>query len=241
VLTLRGLPVATITLARDAGEEARIGRALAALASRGARISVADGGSPPRFLAALDTLPNLTRCAPSAPGMIAQVEATVRAATASASDARYILYTEPDKAEFFVSGLGDFLTRASAHSDADVIVAARSAAALATFPPVQRQAETFASTLCGRVTGVPGDYIYGPFLFDRRVAAFVTDLPRDLGWGWRPRLFTAAARRGHRIAVVEGDYCCPEDQVGEAESDRAHRRAQLAQNLFGIAQGMQAP
>jgi hypothetical protein len=224
---------ATITLARDAGEEALLERAVGALAAHGRPIAVSDGGSPASFVDAVGRLASVTLCPPQTPGLVAQVAASV--ATASAWGSPFILYTESDKDAFFCDHLGAFLRQTHELRGIDIAIAARSPAAFATFPETQRQTETFASFLCGQATGVPGDYFYGPFLFSTRLAPLIAGLPPTIGWGWRPYLFAAAARRQSRIVMIEGDYTCPEDQRTEDADDRTHRLRQLSQNIFGVS------
>jgi hypothetical protein len=225
--------IATITLARDAGEEALLERALGALAAHGRPIAVSDGGSASSFVDAVGRLAAVRLCPPRTPGLVAQVTASVE--TASTWDSPFILYTESDKDAFFRDHLGAFLRQARELTDVDIAIAARSPAAFATFPEAQRQAEAFASFLCGEATGVPGDYFYGPFLFSTRLARLIAGLPPAIGWGWRPYLFAAAARRQSRIVMIEGNYTCPEDQRTEDGDDRAHRRRQLSQNISGVS------
>ena len=235
-LNPRGLPVATMTLARNAEEDALLRRGLAVLAAHGMRVAVADGGSAPAFVDAVRALPTVTMCPPAEPGLVAQVGASI--ATAATWGSSFVLYTEPDKETFFREHLAGFLQRADRADDVGIVVAGRSAEAFATFPAAQRQAETFANFLCADATGVRGDYFYGPFLFRTRLASLVAGLPRTIGWGWRPYLFAAAARRGYRTVVVEGDFRCPEDQRVETDTDRDHRLRQLGQNISGLSLAM---
>jgi hypothetical protein len=207
------LAVATITLARDPAEEELLLRSLTLLSERGWPVFVADGGSPDRF--------------------VAQVDASVRAACASG--ALRVLYTEPDKHDFFAHRLDGFVRDASVASG--VAIASRSDAAFATFPPMQRTAETAINAVCARLVGRDGDYCYGPFLLDPALALHFDAIPDDLGWGWRFVMFVAAHRAGLGVELVEGAFECPADQRDESERERLYRISQLEQNVRGVLTG----
>jgi hypothetical protein len=90
----------------------------------------------------------------------------------------------------------DFIRRAQAQQGVGVVLASRSAAAFATFPPMLRQTESAFNEWCADVTGTRGDYCYGPFLMHRAMVPHVLRVEPSLGWGWRPSTFVAALRRG---------------------------------------------
>jgi hypothetical protein len=46
--------------------------------------------------------------------------------------------------------------------------------------------------------------------------------------------FRNARRIGSRVCHVEGDYRCPPEQQAETDADRAHRLAQMRQNIAGL-------
>jgi hypothetical protein len=227
------IPVATMTLARTPAEQALLERALRRLADGRRLVAVADGGSGPTFVDAIGALP-ATRVvsADGRPGLLAQMKASLRAAFDTGS--RAILYTEPDKEEFFRDGLDSFLRAAAAIADAGVVLAARSAPSYATFPDTQRYTESVVNTLCGEYTGVPGDYSYGPFVVDRQLIPHVLAMTEDIGWGWRPFVFALTRRVGLRVDLIEGDYVCPPAQRVEGAAERLHRIKQLEQNLRGL-------
>ncbi|HEY7169857.1 MAG TPA: hypothetical protein VH417_03360 [Vicinamibacterales bacterium] len=227
------IPVATVTLARSAEEQALLERALKCLADGRRVIAVADGGSTPTFVDAIRTLPGTTIVPPDGdPGLLAQVKGSLRAALDTG--ARAILYTEPDKEEFFSGALDRFLRAGASIDNAGIVVAARSARSFATFPDTQRYTEGVINTLCGEYTGVPGDYSYGPFLVDRRLVPHVLAIADDVGWGWRPFVFAVASRLGLRVELIEGDYLCPAGQRVDDAAERLHRIRQLEQNLKGL-------
>jgi hypothetical protein len=225
------IAAATMTRAVTPGEAALLERSLRRLA-HGRMVAAADGGSSGEFLAALDAIPGVTRVGSHGAGLVAQIKGSLEFALKT--DAASILYTEPDKEDFFARGLDAFLRAASGVEGGGVVLAARSAASYASFPEMQRYTETVINTLCGHYTGVPGDYSYGPFLIGRRLIPHVLSITEDVGWGWRPFVFTLAARLGLGVTLIEGDYPCPPDQRGEDAGERLHRIRQLQQNLRGL-------
>jgi hypothetical protein len=232
-IDLAAIPVATLTLARSAAEQALLERALKRLADGRRSIAVADGGSGATFVRAIGALPGTTVVAPDGrPGLLAQVKGSLRAAFDAGS--RAILYTEPDKEEFFDGAVDRFLRAAGAIDEPGVVLAARSARSFATFPDTQRYTEGVINTLCSEYTGVPGDYSYGPFLVDRRLVPHLLSIADDVGWGWRPFVFALAPRLGLRVDLIEGDYFCPTEQRVDDAAERLHRIGQLEQNLRGL-------
>lgn len=228
------ISVATITRARDQREEGLVHRTLAALSARGFHTVVADGGSRPAFIDDLSRIPNLTVVPQDHSGLIGQIKASVR--MARTRPARQILYVESDKEQFVTGAMDRFIGEASEHGDAGVVLASRSPHSFGTFPPFQRRAESAFNAVASALLEVDADFLYGPFLMTGAVAALLEAAAPDLGWGWRPFVFSTARRLGHRILLVEGDYRCPPDQVGEDEAERQHRLRQLQQNLKGLVQ-----
>jgi hypothetical protein len=235
----RPIHVATITLVRDDKEDRLVRRALETLSRKGYTLHVSDGGSPASFLRWLGSLPNCTLIPPRAKGLIGQVRASVQ--QAAASGAGVIFYSESDKADFFAQHLDDFFERARVDDRTGVVLAARSEAAFRTFPRTQQFVERTVSDLCGESIGVDGDYFYGPFVMHPRLAAYLDDVPDSLGWGWRPYVFTIAARLKMTVTHIVGDYECPVDQRADEPDERVHRIRQLSQNAAGITLGMTAP
>lgn len=228
------IAIATISLARNDAEARVLLRALACLSRRRSDIFLADGGSCPSFREALTGLP-ITVVPVDERGLVAQVRAALGAA--AASGARRVLYTEPDKHEFFDRHLAAFLDTAGAAGE-PVALAARSAAAFETFPPFQRFTESIFNRLCAEFIAGPSDFLYGPFLVDSSLAATVTQVDGALGWGWRPFVFATAHRLGQGIASIVGDYACPQDQRHDPE--RLHRLRQLQQNVAGLVAAFDA-
>lgn len=226
------ISVATISWARSEDEDAVLRRSLKRLSDTGLRTAVADAGTSASFTNFLGSLPGLTVTAQGEKGLAAQVKASLE--VAARFETPFILYTEPDKDGFFGPPLMDFIARAPAAEDTGVLLAARSAEAFNTFPPMQRYTEGVINHLCGELIGRAGDYSYGPFLFNRRLLDALSALPSDAGWGWRPFMFLAAHRRRLLISHIVGDYPCPMGQRTEDDGEREHRLRQLSQNIAGL-------
>jgi hypothetical protein len=231
-MTGNNVAVATITWARSASEETLLRRSLDRLARSGLHIAVADTGESATFLDYLKSAGTFSVTVPRPGGMIGQVKASFDLAARLGPDR--ILYTEPDKELFFSHGLEKFLQRASEHARAGVVLAARSDESYATFPPLQRYAESVINHLDATFFGTGGDYSYGPFVMHRALLETVAGLRTDLGWGWRHFVFAEAHRRGMQLVHVTGDHPCPPEQQREDDEDGRHRLRQLSQNILGL-------
>jgi hypothetical protein len=225
--------IATVSWVRSQTDASTLYQSLSALAGLGFPVAVGDRGTSEPFLQQLLALPGLRLTVAQEPGLVAQVQSSVRLAADTGRP--FILYVEPDKRRFFEEGLTRFIRRAPSDPEVGIILAARSANSFATFPPMQRYTESVINQLCEQLMGVRGDYSYGPFLMSHTLAASVAALPANLGWGWRHAVFLAAQVNGLRIVHLEDDYSCPPDQSSEDDADRKHRLRQLSQNILGLS------
>ena len=230
--------VATMAWARDPEEEQVLREALAALHRTGLPMTLADKGNNASFTQFLAGLPGVSVIPSAAGSLVAQVQASVRAAVSS--DARFVLYTEPDKEHFFVRRLASFLDRAPRHDGVGAVLAARTPASLATFPAIQQYTEGVINHLMGQVTGQPGDYSYGPMLLARELVPAVMALDPQIGWGWRHFAVCRAMQMGLTVHLIEDDHPCPAEQRLDDERERTHRLRQLAQNITGLIHGTSA-
>lgn len=224
--------IATITWARNNAEENLLRTSLQTLAALNIPTFIADGGSPPGFISFVKEIPHFTVVPSKGKGLQAQVISSVAAAATTGTP--YILYTEPDKQQFFAGGLQDFLHTLPAGNNAGVFLAARSADGFASYPAFQQLTETTINRCCGEVTGKPFDYTYGPFLMRASLVKQLACLTEDIGWGWRPYLFVLAARLGLSVEAFVGEYFCPPDQQADDEGERLYRMRQLEQNIRGV-------
>lgn len=235
----REVAVATMTWARDAGEERLLRESLPLLAALGAPVFVTDGGSGGPFLDFLRALPNFQVLQAGAPGAWPQARSSIGAA-ADASAAGFILYTEPDKRDFFRDNLREFISMAPSERDVGVVLASRSAESFGTFPEFQRHTETTINRCCAEVLGVEADFTYGPFLFNRALVPHLDGAEEGIGWGWRPYAFGTARGLGYRIAQVERHLPCPPEQREDDEAERLYRIRQLGQNIRGLVGSLTA-
>ena len=132
--------IATMTLARDAEEQRVMREALLVLATLGVPVYVTDGGSGEEFVSNLGKMPNTTVCEATSDGLWPQTRRSLEAA--AASGARFVLYTEPDKRDFFQHGVGALIAQANSDSSGGVVLASRSQAAYSTFPVFQQYTES---------------------------------------------------------------------------------------------------
>lgn len=227
--------VATMAWARAADEEQLLRAALTTLERTGLPVALADKGDNAGFTDFLTARCGFSVIPAPAGSLVSQVQASLRAA--ERFDTPFILYTEPDKEHFFAERLPSFLARAPRHTRVGVVLAARSEASFATFPPFQRYTEGVINHLMGQSTGQDGDYSYGPMLLARPLLPHVQELGSDLGWGWRHFAVCTALRLGLTVHLVEGDHPCPPDQRLEDGRERAHRLRQLTQNITGLLRG----
>jgi hypothetical protein len=231
--------VATMTWARDAAEERLLRESLPALADFGAPVFVTDAGSGGPFLDFLRALPHFRVFEAAAPGVWPQARTSLNAA-ADSTDARFILYTEPDKRDFFRESLRGFVSEARAGEDVGVVLASRSAESFATFPEFQRHTETAINRCCAEVLGVEADFTYGPFLLDRALVPRLSRAADAIGWGWRPYAFGAARAAGYRLLPVERHLPCPPEQREDGAAERLYRVKQLGQNIQGLLGSLDA-
>lgn len=225
------LTIATITLARTVEEERALRASLRSLAQLGAPVFVSDGGSSEHFRASLRALPNVTVLQTPRPGVVPQIRASLEAA--SARRTAFVLYTEPDKRQFFERDLERFIADAPDHPGLGASIAARTAASLATFPATQRLTEGTINALFGAEVGLAGDFCYGPLILNRELIGRIRDIEDGLGWGWRFYVVGAAQRLGYPLHAFATDMPCPPDQRTDDLGERKHRLRQLVQNLEG--------
>jgi hypothetical protein len=231
-LDKNNLAIATITWARDAGEEQVLRQSLESLAALDLPVFITDGGSGTEFLNFLHQFPHFTLAGGQVRGLWPQAKTSLQAAF-SAGPA-FICYTEPDKGAFFREALPYFLAAAPGQGPTGVLLASRSVTGFASFPAFQRTTETAINHCCAEVVGPAVDYTYGPFLMRRELVAYLDLVPADIGWGWRPYIFGIAPRLGYQVASWQGDFNCPEDQQADSPAERLYRIRQLSQNIQGL-------
>lgn len=239
-MDLSEVSVATLTWARDAAEERLLRESLTLLSDLGPPVFVTDGGTGGTFADFLRALPNFRVSEAGAPGVWPQARSSITAA-ADAGGARFILYTEPDKRDFFRESLRGFIAEAASGEDVGVVLASRSAGSFATFPEFQQQTETAINRCCAEALGVEADFTYGPFLLNRALVPRLARAEDRIGWGWRPYAFGAARALGLRVLHVEGHLPCPPEQREDGRAERLYRVKQLGQNIQGLLASLDGP
>src|SRR3954465_13426045 len=148
--------IATMTWARDEEEEKLLRSALPLLAALDVDVHITDGGSGEGFLAFLKSFPQFKVWPATEKGLWAQVKNSLDYAFKEAKP--FILYTEPDKFDFFRDALPAFVERAQATERTGVVMASRSPLGFASFPAFQQMTETAINKCCDEITGMSADY-----------------------------------------------------------------------------------
>jgi hypothetical protein len=228
----KNLSIATITWARDEAEENLLRKSLQQLASLQIPVHITDGGSGPAFLDFLRSVPHFRLLQVKEKGVWAQAKNSLFEAYRSGSE--FILYTEPDKYDFFFRWLSPMLNEVPVNAQSGIILASRLSAGFDTFPPFQRMTETTINNCCAEVVGKPLDYTYGPFVLNRKLVTYLDLVQEDIGWGWRPFTFIVASRLGYNVEAYEAGFSCPPEQRKDDPEERLYRMRQLEQNIRGI-------
>ena len=231
-MNTNNLSIATITWARTPGEENLLRQALEQLSAFNIPVFVTDGGSNSSFIYFVKSLPNFTLVTAEGKGLWPQVQSSLQAAYHSGST--FILYTEPDKKNFFDQSLAGFIKDAAENDKTGIVLAGRSANAFETFPLFQRTSEATINFCCSEITGHPLDYTYGPFLLNRKLVPYLLQVKNDIGWGWRPYSFCIAHHLGYQLNELTGNFECPDDQRTDDAMERIYRMKQLSQSIDGI-------
>ena len=225
------LAIATMSLARDPEEETLLRKSLTHLSKLNIPIFLTDGGSNEDFLHYLLSLPNITLLEPRQ-GLWNQTHSSLTAAYET--NRKFILYTEPDKSDFFEQSLPSLIEKVQVDDKTGVVMAARSVHGFESFPAFQQMTETTINNCCNELIGLKADYVYGPFLINRSVIPFLKPLEAGIGWGWRPYAFHLANRLGLNVSAYTGDFFCPKGQREDSTKERIYRMKQMNQNIEGL-------
>ena len=181
--------VAVVTMTRaERDEDARLlTQSLLILKGRGLPVFVSDRGAVELSVEGIDI-------AREGDSLVQQVQASMGRAIDAGFET--LIYTEPDKQEFFQSGLTRFLERSAADA---VTVASRDVSSMETFPGSQQVIENSFNVIASDFLGVRTDFLYGPLVLPSRfMRGCLDELTEDLGWGWRPFVLARAHRAGCR-------------------------------------------
>jgi hypothetical protein len=232
MLKNRSAAIATMTRARNQNEAELLYCALSSLARLGVRIFVTDDPtSVPEFTQAMKKLPNV-RLQQGGHSLAQRIKWSLRRAMRHAD---FVIYTEPDKKDFFEKGIEALLHQAQG-DEAVLTIAARDESSLATFPDGQRWTESSFAELANRLLGPLPDLLYGPLAFQTRsVGELIEQAPEDVGWGWRTYVVARCALAKLKIASYSTYLPCPHQQSGEdGKNDRVYRLQQLIENIRGL-------
>jgi hypothetical protein len=224
--------IATITLARDEKEEQLLRKSLQQLAELKIPVFITDGGSLPGFVDFLRSFPHFNLSNANVRGVWEQAKNSLFEAYNSKSE--FIFYTEPDKLEFFKESLPQLLSEVQTDNKTGIVTASRSEGGFATFPAFQRMTETTINNCCAELVGKTVDFTYGPFLLNRALVPYLKLVNSDIGWGWRPFVFSIAKRLEYDVEAYIRNFSCPLDQREDTPSERIYRMKQLKQNIEGI-------
>jgi hypothetical protein len=188
-----------------------------------------DPASVPDFTEAMKKLPNV-RLQRGGHSLAQRIKWSLRRAM---RDAEFVVYTEPDKKDFFEKGIEALLHQGN---EAALTIAARDESSLATFPEGQRWTEASFAEVANRFLGPLPDLLYGPLAFKTRsVGELIEQAPEDVGWGWRTYVVARCAIAKLKIATYSAYLPCPQQQSGEdGKSDRVYRLQQLIENIRGL-------
>jgi len=231
-MELNELCIVTITWARDEAEEALLRSALPILSHLGIPVYITDGGSNENFLKFIRGLPNFVLVEAKTKGLWNQVNSSIQQAQKAGHS--FMLYTEPDKKDFFAQYITSFISNAEVHGGTGVILASRNEAAMKTFPAFQQSTEHTINFCCAEVTGYPFDYTYGPFIFNSKIVPGLALIPPGMDWGWRPFIFCAAHLLGYNLEQFVNHHECPFDQRTDDAKERGYRMKQLHQSVEGV-------
>ncbi|MEO5995773.1 MAG: hypothetical protein ABIN89_03610 [Chitinophagaceae bacterium] len=226
------LSIATMTWARDEAEEQLLRESLQHLAALELTVFITDGGSGKPFLDFLRGFSNFNLLETKTSGVWPQVHNSLMEAYNKGS--HFILYTEPDKRDFFMQALPGIVQQFFVDESLGILLATRSAAGFASFPAFQQMTETTINNCCSEITGLNIDYTYGPFIMNRLLVPSLAELKNAIGWGWRPFAFVMANKMGYDLKAIEGDYFCPVEQREDCVSERIYRMRQLSENMEAI-------
>ncbi len=229
--------IATMTLARNAEESDLLIKGIEALSVFDMPVYVTDGGSTEEFTAKISSFKNI-HVLPPKTGLWSQIHQSLQ--TAFTSGVESILYTEPDKLDFFQKHLSGWLQKTTQYDPKGILMAGRTSEAFSSFPSFQQYTESTINRCCEEMIKESLDFVYGPFLLNKNIIPHLNNLPSEIGWGWRSYSFGIAKRLGYKVGEIQGEFNCPGDQRVETEKDRIYRMKQMVQNVEGLLLSAQA-
>lgn len=232
----------TITRANDQPEADLLRECLVAAAARCEMVVAADSSTTANLQQQINNVPNLQlhRVDSTVPRtLVGQLITAIRHLPEPAPE--WVVYSEPNKLEFFQRHLEPFIAKASTETTTGVVLAARDRAGFQTFPRGQRLTERATNRLAGVLLGMAGDYCYGPMLIRTELLRRLKTEPDifNLGWGWRFLVMGWAVRSSLEVRHITLPVSCPLHERDEDDhAARLYRLQQMGQNLEGLHRGL---
>jgi len=230
------IAIATMTLDTK-GDAQLMEAALEVLAIKSYTVYVADGGSSERFLASIKKMGHKVTYVPG--GLTNQHKHSILRASSTHD---IVLYTEPDKFDWFVDALDATVDQYFAGVPSGFAAVGRSREALQTYPVHQQKWEGMINKAIveklGLRTTIRDDYdfVYGPKLFPTTLGRHVADINGNIGWGTLMFLVGRAHKNHMMIRDIPSGLPCPQSQ--RTEDNEAYRKTQFADNYAGFQLGL---
>jgi len=193
-------------------------------------VYIADGGSSREFVESLEKMGH------SVEQVLGDLTAQHKGAILRASDSHdFVLYTEPDKYDWFCQGLEETVELYMGGEQGFGVVS-RNVEQLKTFPETQQKWERKMNDLITKRIGINGDFIYGPKLFPQLLGYSVRGIDRDMGWG--TLMFLVA--KAHKLGVpINNIYTAVSWPIGKRDIDNEeYRMKQFNDNKAGFELGL---
>jgi len=228
-MVLGKIAISTMTLEEESNNDLLL-ESLSVLSKYPYDVYIADGGSSQEFLTSLERMGCKVRSVKG--GLTFQHKYSIMGAS---SNSDVVLYTEPDKLDWFNGGLEESIEGYKSH-DSDLGVIARTQQQISTFPEFQQKTECCMNELIGRKIGIKGDFIYGPKIFVSSLGKEINGIDYDIGWGGLMFLVGRAHCNNLKISTLETAVDCPLEQ--REETNERYRLKQLCENYMGFLLGL---
>jgi len=223
------IAIATMTWDKK-GDPDIVKSALEVLAGHEYPVYVADAGSSDGFV---DYLKKLGHFVKNVPGSLTFQQKDAILEASKSSD--FVLYVEPDKYDWFKEGLEKTIDAYFSGENGFAAVS-RTSEQLKTFPKCQQEWEKKMNDIVAKETGVEGDFIYGPKLFQSRLGYEVGEIKEDIGWGIVLFLVGRAHKLGMPIKTLFTASECPLNR--RLENNEKYREKQFNDNKNGFYLGL---
>ena len=227
------IAVATMTLDKPGNGEEML-EALSNLSKY--KVFVSDGGSSKDFV---NSLCKMGFFVESAFGLAAQHRNVFLRAGNYVGNG-LVIYTEPDKKQFFKEGLEKSISDFN-DNNLDFAVVSRRDEILNTFPESYRLTEGAVNAYMAHVLGFEKfDGIYGPKLFRGDFA--VKEISRKQAeklQGWQTLMYLIARAHKTKLNISQLPYAAPFPESQRAEENIEYRIKQAKDNLIGFQIGLE--